>query len=112
MLARAHLISIPIFFIIEWLVLATIFLSLEWHVSCNLVLILFVSMKCKNCDEDLYGPQLYCAKCGQKNISQLNLRYLFSEIIDTVFNLDSKLYRTVKVLILKPGVLSREFIKG
>ena len=69
-------------------------------------------MKCENCDEDLYGPQLYCAKCGQKNISKLNLRYLFSEIIDAVFNLDSKLYRTVKVLILKPGALSREFVKG
>jgi len=69
-------------------------------------------MKCENCDENLYGSQLYCAKCGQKNISKLNLRYLFSEIIDTFFNLDSKLYRTVKVLTLKPGTLSREFIKG
>lgn len=69
-------------------------------------------MKCKNCDEDLYGPQLYCAKCGQKNISKLNLRYLFSEIIDNVINLDSKLYKTLKVLILKPGVLSSEFTKG
>ena len=69
-------------------------------------------MKCKNCDEELYGPQKYCSKCGQKNISKLNLRYLFSEIIENVINLDSKLYRTLKILMFKPGTLSKEFTMG
>jgi len=69
-------------------------------------------MKCKNCNEDLGGQENFCSNCGQKNIDKVNLKYLFSEILENVLNLDSKLITTLKSLIFKPGFLSKEFMVG
>jgi len=69
-------------------------------------------MECKNCNEDLVGQEKFCSGCGQKNIDKLNLKYLYGEILDNVLNLDSKLFNTVKGLIMKPGFLSKEFVEG
>lgn len=69
-------------------------------------------MSCKNCDHKLLGEKKFCSNCGQKNIEHLSFRYLFQDFLDYVFNLDSKLYRTLKNLIFKPGFLSEEFVNG
>jgi len=37
---------------------------------------------------------------------------LFQDFLDYLFNLDSKLYRTLKGLLFKPGFLSKEFVLG
>ena len=69
-------------------------------------------MECKNCNQEWYGEQKFCSNCGQKNISKLNLKYLFGEILDNVLNLDSKMFSTVKYLLFKPGFLTKEFTEG
>jgi hypothetical protein len=69
-------------------------------------------MKCKNCDKELSGQKKFCSNCGQKNIDKLNIKYLLGTFIDDFFNVDSKLFQTLKYLILKPGFLSKEYIEG
>lgn len=69
-------------------------------------------MKCKNCNQSLESKNNYCSNCGQKNIDKLNLKYLFSEILENVLNLDSKMFTTLKSLIFKPGFLTKEFMIG
>ena len=69
-------------------------------------------MKCKNCNEELSGKAKFCANCGQKNIDKLTLKYLLATFIDDFFNVDSKLLRTLKSLVLKPGLLSKEYMGG
>ena len=69
-------------------------------------------MECKNCNTELAGQEKFCAACGQKNISTLNLRYIFREILDNVFEVDSKFLRTLRYLTLKPGLLSKEYMEG
>lgn len=69
-------------------------------------------MNCKNCNEKLSGQSKFCSNCGQKNIDKLNLKYLFSEILDNLLDFDSKLFVTLKCLVLKPGFLSKEFNIG
>jgi hypothetical protein len=69
-------------------------------------------MICKNCNEDLNGKKNFCSSCGQKNIEKLNLKYLLSEIVENVLNLDSKMFTSLRGLIFKPGFLSKEFMLG
>ncbi|PCJ27376.1 MAG: hypothetical protein COA97_03660 [Flavobacteriales bacterium] len=69
-------------------------------------------MKCKNCKEELASQERFCSNCGQKNIIKLNLKYLLGTFIDDFFNVDSKLIVTLKYLILKPGLLSKEYMEG
>lgn len=69
-------------------------------------------MNCKNCDKELVGKKQFCSNCGQKNIANLNLKYLFDDFLDNYLNFDSKLFKTIGALIIKPGKLSLEFLKG
>jgi hypothetical protein len=69
-------------------------------------------MECKNCNNHLDIKDKFCSDCGQKNISKLSLKYVFGEFFQTVFNLDSKVFKSLKFLIFKPGVLSKEYIEG
>ncbi len=69
-------------------------------------------MKCKNCNEELLGQEKFCSNCGQKNIDRLNLKYILSQFVEDVFNVDSKVFRTLKNLITKPGYLTKEYIEG
>ncbi len=69
-------------------------------------------MNCKNCNEALNGQEKFCSNCGQKNIDRLNLKYIFSQFVEDIFNVDSKVFRTIKYLSLKPGFLTKEYIDG
>ena len=69
-------------------------------------------MKCKNCKEDLSGQMKFCSNCGQKNIAKLNLKYILSQFVEDIFNVDSKVFRTLRYLSIKPGFLTQEYIEG
>lgn len=69
-------------------------------------------MKCKNCEEILEGKENYCSNCGQKNILKLNLKYIFSQFVEDIFNVDSKVFNTLKYLTIRPGYLTKEYIDG
>lgn len=69
-------------------------------------------MNCKNCNEPLTGKKNFCSSCGQKNIAKLTFKYLVNEVVENVLNLDSKMFKTLKLLVFNPGFLAQEFSEG
>jgi len=69
--------------------------------------------KCPNCEFIFNNGENFCPKCGQKN-HDLNvpLKHIIEEFFESTLHLDSKSFRTIKLLILKPGFLSQEYNSG
>lgn len=68
---------------------------------------------CPNCQTSFDKNYKYCPECGQENKElKLDLKYFLSEWLSAMFNLDSKIFRTLKLLFFKPGKLTKEFIAG
>lgn len=68
-------------------------------------------MLCPNCGNEL--PSGFCAECGQNNRDYIrSLPSLVSEIARETFELDSRMFRTLKLLVLRPGELSSEFSRN
>lgn len=65
-------------------------------------------MHCANCGAERSGP--YCSRCGQNDRDyQRALPPLVSELLREAFELDSRLVRTLKLLLFQPGALALEF---
>jgi len=69
-------------------------------------------MRCENCKEELTGKKNFCSNCGQKRIPDLNLKYIFTDFVDNYFYFDSKLFKSIGSLLIRPGKLSYEFLQG
>jgi hypothetical protein len=55
----------------------------------------------------------YCAACGQRHEPHVHtLGHFASEAFESVTHADSRLWRTLGYLLVKPGFLSREFFNG
>ena len=55
---------------------------------------------------------IYCDYCGQaKKESKLSISQLFSDFLNNIFNLDGRLFRSIKH-VLKPAFLAQEFTTG
>lgn len=66
---------------------------------------------CLNCGERLLGE--FCWRCGQEAADfHRPLRSLVADFFENVLNLDTKLLRTVRPLLFKPGRLTREYLAG
>lgn len=67
---------------------------------------------CKNCGEQLQG--VYCHSCGEKVVESNDflLKTLLGQVADGLFNIDSKVFRTFKYLLFKPGRLSTNYVEG
>lgn len=66
---------------------------------------------CPNCLVPVTG--LFCGYCGQKQKSAVRpFRQMIGEFFNDILNLDAKLLRTLKPLLLQPGFLSREYFAG
>ncbi|TNF86459.1 MAG: DUF3667 domain-containing protein [Gammaproteobacteria bacterium] len=65
-------------------------------------------MHCANCGAERAGT--YCSRCGQNDRDyHRSLPPLVSELLREAFELDSRLVRTLKLLLFKPGALAVEF---
>ena len=66
---------------------------------------------CSNCGSPLLGE--HCYHCGQP-VKGLVRRFssVLGDIADTLFEIDTRLTRTVAPLLLRPGFLSREYFAG
>ncbi|MEM7557612.1 MAG: DUF3667 domain-containing protein [Planctomycetota bacterium] len=66
---------------------------------------------CRNCGHTV--DEFFCTRCGQsiKEI-RVSLRTLFFDFLGEYFNYDSKFVRTVIPLLIKPGLLTTEFLQG
>ncbi len=66
---------------------------------------------CRNCNAPLLGP--HCYACGQPVSGLVRpLGNLFGDLMDSVFNIDARILRTLGPLVAKPGVLTNEYFAG
>lgn len=66
---------------------------------------------CENCGSELNGE--YCSKCGQRNVEmKLPLKDLLKELIEEVLSFDSRLFNSLIPFLIKPGILTVEYISG
>ncbi len=66
---------------------------------------------CLNCGTRLRGQ--YCGHCGQRATSRLiSLWELTRDAFGDLFELDSRLWKTLIPLLLRPGQLTRDYLEG
>ena len=66
---------------------------------------------CLNCGTTLGGH--YCGNCGQRATSRLiSVWELLREAFGDLLELDSRLWRTLIPLIIRPGQLTRDYLEG
>ena len=66
---------------------------------------------CLNCGAPSKGP--YCYACGQPEKGMIRpLANVMSDVADTIFNVDSRIFRSIPALYFRPGHLSREYFAG
>lgn len=66
---------------------------------------------CKNCSQPLTGQ--YCNLCGQRDRSRMiSLWELFRDLVGDLFELDSRLWRSVLPLLFRPGQLTQDYLAG
>lgn len=65
---------------------------------------------CANCETTLVGA--FCHACGQKAHLHDKLKHLVEEFAEGIAHFDGRLWRTLPLLALNPGRLSREWMAG
>jgi hypothetical protein len=66
---------------------------------------------CPNCGTPMLGA--FCYHCGQPRKGMIrHLSGIMADFFDSVFNLDSRTFRTLWPLLAKPGYLSTEYFAG
>ncbi len=65
---------------------------------------------CQNCGATLAGP--FCHTCGQSGHVHRTIGHVLEEFAHGVFHVDSKGWRTLPMLIVNPGRLTRDYIHG
>jgi hypothetical protein len=68
---------------------------------------------CPNCGQTLETGDKFCRQCGQPNHDlRVPFRHLILELLEGIFHFDSKSFRTIVLLLFKPGRLTNEFMAG
>ena len=65
---------------------------------------------CSDCGAETIGR--FCHDCGQPTHVHRTLLHLFEEILHGVMHFDSRIWRTLPLLFLNPGKLTREWVHG
>lgn len=66
---------------------------------------------CLNCSAPV--PGRYCAACGQsREVHVLSMHEVVGDVTHSLLHLDSRVWNTLRTLVLKPGQLTNEFIAG
>ena len=66
---------------------------------------------CKNCGSVTSGK--YCSHCGQRtSINKVTFKETLQDFVDAVFSVNSPFFVTLKLLVLNPGKLFREYLNG
>lgn len=70
-----------------------------------------LSPNCPNCGAEVTGN--FCAQCGQSKASaqELTLGNFMRHFIPEILNIDSKFFRSLGILIRKPGFLTLEYLR-
>jgi hypothetical protein len=66
---------------------------------------------CANCGAELGGA--FCQACGQKTTGpDVSLHDFFHDALHEFAHVDGKIIQTVRLLVTKPGMLTKEFLSG
>jgi hypothetical protein len=65
---------------------------------------------CANCKAPLVGA--YCHACGQVGHVHRSIGHMLEEGLHGVLHFDSKMWRTLPLLLARPGLLTRRYIDG
>ena len=69
------------------------------------------SQVCLNCHTRLRGQ--YCGHCGQRSRNRLiSIWQLLQEAFGDLLELDSRLWRTLVPLLIRPGQLTKDYLEG
>jgi len=76
------------------------------------VSMLTLSPFCPNCGEEVTGN--FCANCGQDRnaAKELTLTNFARHAIPEILNIDGKFFRTIRILLTKPGFLTLEYLQA
>ena len=65
---------------------------------------------CRNCGAALAGE--YCHRCGQAAHVHRSFGAIGHDLVHSVFHFEGKFWRTLPMLLLRPGALTRRYIEG
>jgi hypothetical protein len=66
---------------------------------------------CLNCGSEVTGR--FCTDCGQENIEpKEKVSYLVGHFLGDITHYDSKFFKSIKLLLFKPGFLTKEYLAG
>ncbi len=65
---------------------------------------------CGNCGAILAGR--YCHVCGQRGHVHRSVLHLAEEFFHGLFHFDGKIWRTIPLLLVNPGALTRRYVEG
>lgn len=66
---------------------------------------------CLNCGTTV--EERYCTHCGQENLElKESFSHLLRHFFEDITHYDSKLFTTIKDLLFKPGLLTKEYLAG
>lgn len=69
--------------------------------------------KCLNCSHPLDKSDVYCPYCSQLNSDkQLSAKDFFGEFLSSILVYDSRLRKTLKDLLFRPGIITRNYANG
>jgi hypothetical protein len=65
---------------------------------------------CANCGALL--ADRYCGRCGQDSHASLSLGHFLHEFVEGLFHVDSRFWRTLRTLFMRPGLITDQYLAG
>ncbi|MCZ8281830.1 MAG: DUF3667 domain-containing protein [Aquidulcibacter sp.] len=69
-----------------------------------------IGTACKNCGTMLAGD--YCHACGQTAHVHRSFLHVLEEVVHGITHVDSKTWRSLPMLIFRPGTMTRNYVMG